>query len=112
VKHASKLDFFERSNANFPEMSANEIAFIYLETRLHGIATSDSHNRADIGNGYIESEGHIDFSSAHNLKESLASMLHNSGFEAVAKKRNPQISTLSHGCLVYYDTFRRKHGLL
>jgi len=113
LENAENFHAFEEFNGNYSPPSPEDIEEIRTQTSLFGIATSDSHNRKDLGNGYIEIFEDLDFSSADNLKESLKNTLLSGEFKFEVRKRNPLASRFGHAAIIGYDVFiRRKFKLL
>jgi len=111
IERADLFDSFERENSNFKSLPFWELDEIERQTRLCGIAVSDSHNRKDIGVGNVLFESELDFSSEDYLKDSLKERLIKGDFK-VGMKKASRLGTLAHIGLIVYDITRRKLGLL
>jgi len=116
------IDCFEGFNANYchnllkPLLGTNptpeQADTLEKELGIHWIATSDCHNRKDVGNGYIETQEDFDFSSADNLRDSIRETLTTGRFKPICKKPNPLKSVLGHMVIYIYDTqVRNRVGL-
>lgn len=112
------LHGFEGFNANYGNLiarkmagenpSEKEIEKLEQELGIGAIAVSDSHNRNDIGNGYIETNS-LDTSNRDSLTESLKEILNSKErkFKAVKRRGSSALSLALHIGIIYYEVFVR-----
>jgi hypothetical protein len=108
IELSSYFTAFERANSNFGNLSDEEVKELEKTTGLFSISTSDSHNRRDLGNAYIETSQDFDFSSEENLRGSIEQTLKQRKFIPHFVRMNPYLSRLGHLFLVSYDVKIRR----
>jgi len=113
LDNAGLLDAIEVFNANCKRLKPEEIGEVRAQTGLAGLYVSDSHNRKDLGNGYVLCQD-FDFSSRDNLIGSMKERFKFAVHPAYGTtKRNPLTSLLEHLFFVNYDCrVRRPLGWL
>lgn len=113
MQYSKLLDCFEGINQNYVHEilkfklglnpSLDELNQIKSLTGLNWIAVSDCHNRKDLGNGHIEINENLDFSSGDNLTEHLKDVLKQGRFRPINGQPNSLRSVLGHAFITTYD---------
>ena len=122
-KYKNLIDVFEGKNQNYEQSllkfklglnpSIIEADKLTEQLGINWIAVSDCHNSKDLGNGHIEINGTLDFSSEDNLRESLRDKLRKKEFKPIIRKKNPLTSVAGHIIICLYDIhIRNKLGLI
>jgi len=113
VRNPHLFHSWESKNCNHKPLSDEIIMDIGISICKKGIHVSDSHNRKDLGNAYIEVDGGFDFLSSDEMRDSMRDVLVTGKFNPVMVRMNPLASRLFHIPLAMYDgCFRMKVGLL